>query len=300
SQLESGTFGLGTRLARGVLSTSRALVLQARLALYITRTLSQRRSALTGRTILGFATRCAALASLTGRLATRCCTLVVTGGSRSTSRPLSLSLAARRSALIVARRTRATGGTLAGAQRPGRSLLLTLELFARLAFHFRHGDRLQAHLIAEDIHLRLGQFTPATHGDIGIEEHRPETHALQAADHQALGFPQSAHFTVAAFHHHHVVPMVEAFAAGRFLDVSELGRTVFQHDAIFQVFDDFFGDFTAHAHRVLAVHLVRRVHQTVGQFAIGGEHQQACGVDVQTADIDPAATLQTRQTIEHG
>ncbi len=94
--------------------------------------------------------------------------------------------------------------------------------------------------------------------------------------------------------------MVEAFATGRFLDVAELGRAVFEHHAGFQALDHLFVDFAAHAHGVLAVHLVGRVHQAVGQFAVGGEHQQAGGVDVQAADVDPAAAAQARQAVEHG
>src|SRR5450830_926818 len=37
------------------------------------------------------------------------------------------------------------------------------------------------------------------HRQVGIEEHRTETHALQTADHQALGFPQTTHFAVTTF-----------------------------------------------------------------------------------------------------
>src|SRR5690606_9914018 len=146
----------------------------------------------------------------------------------------------------------------------------------------------------------LAHFAPAAHGQVGGHEHRAEAHALQAADHQALGFPEAAHFAVAALHDHAVVPVVEAFAAGRFLDVGELGGAVFEHDAGLELFDHFFGDFATHAHRVLAVHLVGGVHQAVGQLTVGGEHQQTSGVDVQAANVDPAAFFQARQAVEHG
>ncbi|MNO61190.1 hypothetical protein D3C76_518300 [compost metagenome] len=94
--------------------------------------------------------------------------------------------------------------------------------------------------------------------------------------------------------------MVEAFATWCLLDVGELGRAVFQHYAGFQALDHLVVDFTTHTYRVLTVHLVGRVHQAVGQFTVGGEQQQAGGVDVQAADVDPAAAAQTRQAVEYG
>ncbi|MCY1227991.1 hypothetical protein D9M72_402840 [compost metagenome] len=94
--------------------------------------------------------------------------------------------------------------------------------------------------------------------------------------------------------------MVEAIAARRFLNVGELRRTILQHHATLEVLEHFLGDLTTHTHRVLAVHLVGRVHQAVGQLTVGGEQQQAGGVDVQAADVDPAADLRARQTLENG
>ncbi|WWG68502.1 hypothetical protein VRB21_19005 [Pseudomonas poae] len=108
----------------------------------------------------------------------------------------------------------------------------------------RHGDRRQADFGAEDVDFVLAHFAPAAHRQVGVEEHRAKTHALQAADHQALGFPQATHFTVTAFHHHAVVPVVETFAAGRLLDVGELGRAVFEHHARLEAFDHLVVDFT--------------------------------------------------------
>src|SRR5690606_41824033 len=46
--------------------------------------------------------------------------------------------------------------------------------------------------------------------------------------------------------------------------------------------------------------LVGGVHHRVGQLAIGGEQQQAGGVDVQAAHGDPARALERRQGIEDG
>src|SRR5690606_5739933 len=112
--------------------------------------------------------------------------------------------------------------------------------------------------------------------------------------------PQTAHFAVATFHHHAVIPVVEAFAAGGFLNVGEFGRAVFQHHTGFQQLDHFLGHFTPDTDGIFAIHLVGRVHQAVGQLTVGGEHQQPSGVDVETADVDPAAFFGPWQTIKHG
>src|SRR5450830_1318769 len=190
--------------------------------------------------------------------------------------------------------------TLALAHRTGGFALHTLQLVLALGIELRHRYRRQADLGTEDINLVLGHFTPATHRQVGVEEHRTETHALQTADHQTLGFPQTTYFAVTTFHHHAVVPVVETFTARRFLDIAELRRTVFEHHAGLEPGNHLFVHFTTDTDRVLAVHFVGRVHQAVGQLTVGGEHQQTGGVDVQAADIDPAAFFRTRQLVEHG
>lgn len=41
------------------------------------------------------------------------------------------------------------------------------------------------------------------------------------------------------------------------------------------------------------------MHEAVGKLTIGGEQQQAGGVDVQTPYLYPAHALQSRQVIKH-
>src|SRR5450830_343527 len=189
---------------------------------------------------------------------------------------------------------------LGARNRARRFTLHTVELVFALGVHLRHGDWRQADFGTEDVDFVLAHFAPAAHRQVGVQEHRAETHALQAADHQALGFPQATYFTVTAFHHHAVIPVVETFAAWSLLDVGELGRAIFQHDAGLEARDHLVIDFATHTHRVFTVHLVGWVHQAVGQFTVGGEHQQAGGVDVETTDVDPAAFFWLRHLVEHG
>ena len=94
--------------------------------------------------------------------------------------------------------------------------------------------------------------------------------------------------------------MVEAFATRGLLDVGKARRAIFQHHASFQAFDHLFVNFTAHAHGVLAVHLIGGVHKAVGQFTVSGEHQQASGIDVEATDANPATFFRPRQAIKHG
>ena len=49
---------------------------------------------------------------------------------------------------------------------------------------------------------------------------------------------------------------------------------------------------------VFAVDTIARMHQAVGKLTVIGKQQQAAGVDVQAADIDPTAALDTRQILE--
>ena len=77
-------------------------------------------------------------------------------------------------------------------------------------------------------------------------------------------------------------------------------RAVFEFHAGDQLRNHVFGEFAQHPHRVFAFDFEARVHQVVGQLAIGGENHQAVGVVVQPADGDPLGAAQLGQGIEHG
>src|SRR5690606_40599317 len=88
-------------------------------------------------------------------------------------------------------RSQYTRTTLSARQRLGCLALHAVDLFLGLGLHVRQCYRLETHLLTEDVDFRLGHLTPAAHRQIGRHEHRPEAHTLQAADHQALGLPQT-------------------------------------------------------------------------------------------------------------
>src|SRR5690606_22098125 len=107
-----------------------------------------------------------------------------------------------------------------------------------------------------------------------------------------------------AFLDRHLEPLVGIGAADA-LDLVELRRAVFQRDAAAQAVDDLFRHGLlalgrAYAADVFAFDLERGVHHRVGQLAVGGEQQQAGGVDVQAADRDPARALERGQGLEDG
>src|SRR5690606_19982061 len=129
-------------------------------------------------------------------------------------------------------------------------------------------------------------------------------HALEPADLATLRFPEPANFAVAALLEQHPEPVVGVGSTDPFYGV-ELRRAVLQRDAARQPVHDLVGHRVlalggAHAAHVLALDLVRRMHHRVGQLAVGGEQQQAGGVDVEPADRDPARALQRGQRIEDG
>ena len=123
--------------------------------------------------------------------------------------------------------------------------------------------------------------------------------AFQAADHQTLRFPHAAHFAVAAFAQHDAEPGM-AVAAADHRDVVEVRGAIVEFDAILETLDGLVGHFAMYAADVFAFNFRARMHQRIGEVAIGGQQQQAGRVDIETADCDPARALDLRQLFEHG
>ncbi|MCW0417692.1 hypothetical protein NB689_003446 [Xanthomonas sacchari] len=174
----------------------------------------------------------------------------------------------------------------------------------RLQGQRRRGAFLQLQLGAQRLDLVLRQFHRMPAQQFARQRDLAVAGALEPADLAALRFPQAPYFAVAAFLDHHPEPVVRVGAADAF-DLVELGAAVLQQHAAREPLDHAVGHGLfafrgAHAHHVLALDLVGGVHHRVGQLAVGGEQQQAGGVDVQAADRDPARALQRRQRLEDG
>ena len=162
----------------------------------------------------------------------------------------------------------------------------------------------QAHRLAQRLDLGLRQFLRLAAQQRLRQAHLAVADALQARHLAALRFPQPAHFAVAALLQQHAEPVVRVGAADAF-DLVELGRAVVQRHAAGETVDDLVADHVlafrrAHAADVLARDLEAGMHHRVGQLAVGGEQQQAGGVDVEAADRDPARALQRGQGVEDG
>ena len=157
----------------------------------------------------------------------------------------------------------------------------------------------EAEMGAQGFHFGLFQFhalaafEQTRQGDVAV------AYALQAADLIALRFPQAADFAVAAFGDDHLEPGVRITGADAF-DFFEFGRTVIQRNAAGEAVDHVVGHFAVDAADVFAFDVAGRMHQGVGQFAVGGQQQKTGGVDVETADRDPARAFQAGQGIENG
>jgi hypothetical protein len=145
--------------------------------------------------------------------------------------------------------------------------------------------------------LRFQFAVPATL-QILAQFNDPVAHALKAADFSADRIPETPDFTLAAFAHHHLEPLVGAFTAERFNFVKMTGA-ILQLHAVLQLLERAVGNLAVDPAQVLALDLARRMHQTVGQFAIRGEQQQTRGIQIQTTNRDPAQAFEARQPIEY-
>ena len=179
------------------------------------------------------------------------------------------------------------------------SLLVAGALAILLQIDLGLGLVRQVDQAAQVVHLGQFQLLPAAAGDAAIQLDVAVADTHQAAHLHFLGFPQAAHFPVAALGQGDVEPLVQPFTAGR-LDLVELGHAVFQLHALAQALQHGFGDLAKDAHRVFPLHFVARVHQAVRQFTVGGEQQETGGVDVEAADRNPAGAIHLGQTIKHG
>lgn len=132
----------------------------------------------------------------------------------------------------------------------------------------------------------------------GRQVHQAEAHPDQAGDLQAQGFEQAPHLAVAAFLENDVVPVVGPLPAA-VLDALDQRRPVLELDAALECGRLLRGDAAEDAHGVLALDLVARVHEVVGEFAGSSEQQQAAGVEIQPPDGHPAGVAQEGQALEH-
>ncbi|MNC55057.1 hypothetical protein D3C75_1045680 [compost metagenome] len=98
------------------------------------------------------------------------------------------------------------------------------------------------------------------------------THTNQTANLHTNRFPQATHFTVAAFGQSHVVPLVYAFATGKF-DGFECRWAIFKLHATTQLFHFVVVNFAKYTHRVFTLNFTAWVHQAVCQLTISGEKQ---------------------------
>ena len=105
-------------------------------------------------------------------------------------------------------------------------------------------------------------------GSIAWQYDRTITHAFEARHTNALRLEQPPHFAITSLHQRHVIPMVVATAAVS-RDVGEARDLIVEEHAVAQnARSRVVVDAVADAHRVLAVEIARRMHQSVHQCAI--------------------------------
>jgi hypothetical protein len=178
---------------------------------------------------------------------------------------------------------------------PALAWLLLLRL--RLLSAAQHLEPRRAEQRVDLVQLELHHFAA-----LELRRHRDASvaHAQQARHGEADRLEQAAHLAVAAFLDDDLVPVVRAvLVAAGVLDLLDLRRAVVELDAALQRLDLLVGEPSEHAHRVLALDLVARMHHPVRELAGVREEQQALGVVVEAAHRDPAAVLDRRQHAEH-
>src|SRR5213594_3472593 len=126
----------------------------------------------------------------------------------------------------------------------------------------------------------------------------PEAHAHQAAHGDPERLEHAPDLTVAPFAQHDLVPAVRSAAPARG-DAVEPGWAV-ESDPLSESAELFARELAPHPHRVLALDLVARMHEPVGELARVREEQETAGIEVQPADRDPVTTPNSRQIVEHG
>src|SRR5439155_12294807 len=117
------------------------------------------------------------------------------------------------------------------------------------------------------------KLAPLAAAQMGRQPDRPETHAHQAAHDDSKRLEHSSDLTVAPFAQHDLVPAVRAAASARG-DAVEPCRTVFENNPLSERAQVLASELAPHPHRVLALDLVARMHEAVGELAGVGEEQE--------------------------
>src|SRR3989442_3733450 len=144
---------------------------------------------------------------------------------------------------------------------------------------------------------RIWHLAPLSRRQIARQLDRAVADADQTADSAADRLEQAPHFAFATLSQHHPVPAIGAPSGTfvRHLDALERGAPIVELDAPGQFLKILFFKNALHAHGVLPLDFVARVHQAVGELAGIGQQQQARAVDIQPPHRHPPAWRQDRK-----
>jgi hypothetical protein len=108
---------------------------------------------------------------------------------------------------------------------------------------------------------------------------------------------KTPHDAVASFAQYHLVPAVRTCATAA-LHRLQATTTILEFDARRETRLLLGRDFSPGTYRVLPVELEARMGKAVGEVSRRGKEQQAAGVEVEPADVEPAGTPNWRQLVE--
>src|SRR5215469_671973 len=127
--------------------------------------------------------------------------------------------------------------------------------------------------------------SPLPGAEIAGQLDRSVADAQQSADLVARGFPNTPHLAVAALVEHDPIGGIARRGLTRervlFDDPIEGGGAVFQRDPAQELLDRVAGRPAMDPHQVFALDAARGMHEAVSEIAVGGEEEQARGVDIQ-------------------
>src|SRR6267143_7012823 len=122
------------------------------------------------------------------------------------------------------------------------------------------------------------ELAPLASAQMRWQEDWPEAHAHQPAHGDSERLEHAPHLAVAPFAQHHLVPAVRSAAPAR-RDAVEPGRAVVENDPFGEGAHLFAREFAPYPHRVLALDLAARMHESVGELTRVGKKQEPPGIE---------------------
>src|SRR5690606_6013849 len=146
---------------------------------------------------------------------------------------------------------------------------------------------------------RTVEFLPASATQITWQHDFAKSCADQTADSDSSRFEHAPDLAITTFVQSGAIPAIAAFTANE-LKHTEFCQTILKLDAFYQPRLLLCRQFAQHAHSVLSLCTIARMHEPVRQVTGGGQNKQALGVEIETPNRQPFPCLDLGKASEHG